>query len=160
MIILDREINDMSDGKIWVLIVDDSLVVRKLTGKLLRKEGFEILLAENGEKAMDMVEFCTPDCILLDVLMPKVHGQAFLSWLRKRDKTLPVFVVSGLEGQPGLVAAMEALSIAGWIPKPGNPKIMAKMIREAVAPDKVTTGDRLETETSDDGQPEGKTNAR
>ena len=107
-----------------------------------------------AKKAMEMVELCTPDCILLDVLMPKVHGQAFLSWLRKKHRTLPVFVVSGIEGQPGLVAAMEALGIAGWIPKPSNPKKIAKMIREAVAPFKETTDADLETTTSDDAPTE------
>jgi DNA-binding NtrC family response regulator len=147
----------MPDRKIWVLIIDDNLVVRKTTGKLLRKEGFEIILAENAEEAMGFIELCTPDCILLDVLMPKVHGQAFLSWLRKIHPTLPVIVVSGIERQPALVAAMEKLGIAGWVSKPGNPKEVAKIIRKAIEPEKETTNADLETTTPDDGQPKGTT---
>ncbi len=147
----------MPDGKIWVLIIDDNLLVRRLTGKLLRKQGFEILLAEGGEDAMRLIELCTPDCILLDVLMPKIHGHAFLSKLRKTNKTLPVIIVSGIEQQPALVSAIEALSIAGWIPKPGNPKEIAKMIRKAVEPEKEATNVHLETTAPDNGQLEEKT---
>ena len=126
----------MSNRKIWVLIIDDNLLVRKTSGKLLHKEGFEILLAENAEEAMELIELCTPDCILLDVLMPKVHGQAFLSWLRKINQTLPVIVVSAIERQPSLVSTMENLGIAGWVSKPSNFKEVAKMIRKAVEPDR------------------------
>ncbi len=140
----------MPDRKIWVLVVDDNLVVRKTTGKLLRKEGFEIILAENGEEAMGLIELCTPDCIVLDLLMPKVHGHGFLTWLRKKNKTLPVIVASGIDQQPGLVATMESLGIAGWVSKPSNPKKVAKMIRKAVEPDKETTSANLETTTPDD----------
>jgi DNA-binding response OmpR family regulator len=132
----DWENEDMPDRKIWVLVVDDNLVVRKTTGKLLRKEGFEIILAEDGEEAMGLIELCTPDCIVLDLLMPKVHGHGFLTWLRKKNKTLPVIVVSGIEQQSGLVSAIESLGIAGWVSKPGNPKEVAKMIRKAVKPNK------------------------
>jgi len=145
----------MPDRKIWVLIVDDNLIVRKTSGKLLRKEGFEIILAENAEKAMGFIELCTPDCILLDVLMPKVHGHAFLSWLRKINRTLPVIVVSGIEQQPALVSAIEKLGIAGWVSKPSNPKEVAKMIRKAVESEKETTNTDLETTTPDEGQLEG-----
>ena len=122
----------MANQKIWVLIVDDNLIVRKTTGKLLRKEGFEILFAENGEEAMGLIELCTPDCILLDVLMPKVHGQNFLSWLRKKHKDLPVIIVSGIEQKPALVSAMKQLGITGWISKPANPKEVAKRIWEVM----------------------------
>lgn len=62
---LHRENEYMPDRKIWILVVDDNLVVRKTTGKLLRKEGFEIILAEDGEEAMGLFELCTPDCVLL-----------------------------------------------------------------------------------------------
>ncbi len=125
----------MADRKIWVMIIDDNLVVRKTTGTLLHKGGFEILLAEDAEKAMELIKLCTPDCILLDVLMPKVHGYAFLSGLRKTHKTLPVIVVSGIDQQPALVSAIEALGISGWVSKPGNPREIAKMIKKIVEPE-------------------------
>ena len=139
----------MPDRKIWVLVIDDNLIVRKTAGKLLHKEGFEIILAKDAEQAMEFIKFCTPDCILLDVLMPKMHGYAFLTWLRKKHLTLPVIVVSGIEEQPGLVSAMEQLGTSGWISKPSNPKELAKMIRKAVESDTETTKTDSETKKAD-----------
>jgi len=142
----------MPDRKIWVSIVDDNVVARKTTGKLLSKKGFEIIFAEDGEKAMKIIEFCTPDCILLDLVMPKVHGHAFLLWLRKKNQTLPVIILSAIEEQPDLVSTLEKLGIEGWISKPCNPQEATRMIMKAIEPDKDTTNADLETTTPDDGQ--------
>ena len=135
----------MPDRKIWVLVVDDNEFIRKTTGKLLRKKGFEIILAENGEEAMGHIELCTPDCIVLDLIMPKVHGHGFLTWLRKKNKTLPVIVMSGIEQRPDLVSTMEKLGIAGWVSKPSNPKIMANRIREVVEKAEPLSGEKGRT---------------
>ncbi len=124
----------MPEKKIWVLLVEDNKLIRKLRSLQLYKAGFQMLSAEDGEKALEMLAFCTPDCILLDILMPKMHGYAFLEKLRKKEKHLPVIVVSDIQKNPKLVATMERLGIQGWISKQTSELEIARLIREAVSP--------------------------
>jgi len=122
----------MSKNKIWVLLVEDNKLIRKLRAKLLHKAGFQMLVAEDGEKAMTILESCTPDCILLDMLMPKMHGHAFLEKLRKKAKHLPVIVLSDVHKDPKLVSTMKNLGIQGWISKQTPDKEIAEHIKKAV----------------------------
>ena len=123
----------MPEEKIWVLLVEDNKLIRKLRSLQLYKAGFQMLSAEDGEKALEMLAFCTPDCILLDILMPKMHGYAFLEKLRKKEKRVPVIVVSDIQKNPKLVATMERLGIQGWISKQTPDLEIARLIRTAVS---------------------------
>ncbi len=122
----------MSDRRIWVLVVDDNNSSRKLLAAKLRRDGFEVLLGKDGEEALEIVKYCTPDCILLDILMPKMHGHALLTKIREQNKSLPVMIMSGIEKKPELVATMENLGIDGWFPKPLKFKKISKRIKEVV----------------------------
>ena len=124
----------MCEKKIWVLLVEDNKLVRKLKSMQLHKAGFQILLAEDGEKALDILEFCTPDCILLDILMPKMHGHAFLTALRKKDVQLPVIIVSEIQKDDKLVTTMENLGIQGWVSKRTSDQEIAELIKKAILP--------------------------
>ncbi|HKI49761.1 MAG TPA: response regulator [Desulfobacteria bacterium] len=124
----------MSEKKIWVLLVEDNKLIRKLRSLQLYKAGFQMLSAEDGVKALEMLEFCSPDCILLDILMPKMHGYAFLEKLRKKEKSLPVIIVSDIEKNAKLVATMERLGIQGWISKQTPDTEIARLIHKAVSP--------------------------
>jgi CheY-like chemotaxis protein len=126
----------VSDKRTWVLLVEDNKLVRKLRCIQLHKAGFQMLSAEDGAIALEMLTFCTPDCILLDILMPKMHGYAFLEKLRKKEKEVPVIVVSEIEKNPKLVATMERLGIQGWASKQTPDQELAKLIREAVSTSK------------------------
>ena len=122
----------MSETKKWVMIIDDASASRKITANYLHKNGFQVILAEDGEQASNILKYCTPDCILLDIVMPKMHGHAFLSQLRENNKELPVIVISAVKDQPALVATMEKLGITGWFQKPNNSEEVTKRIREVV----------------------------
>jgi len=122
----------MSEKKIWVLLVEDNKLVRKLKSMQLHKAGFQMLAAEDGERALDILEYCMPDCILLDILMPKMHGHAFLKVLRKKDKRLPVIVMSEIQRDDKLVATMESLGIQGWVSKRTSDLEIAELIKKTV----------------------------
>ena len=122
----------MSDRKIWVLVVDDNYSSRKLLAFKLHKDGFQVLLGKDGKQALEIIQFCTPDCILLDVLMPKMHGHTLLTKIREKNKSLPVIIMTGIEKQPKLVATIENLGISGWYTKPLDFKGISKRIKEIV----------------------------
>ena len=76
------------------LIVDDSRMVRRVAGRIIRELDFEPEEAENGQEAMDQCRMKMPDAILLDWKMPVMDGLSFVKRLRKEpggDKPVIVF---------------------------------------------------------------------
>jgi DNA-binding NtrC family response regulator len=122
----------MTKEKIWVLIIEDEITSRGILAGLLKKKGFNIVCADEGQHATEILKYCTPDCILLDLIMPKMHGQAFLSKFRETDKDTPVIIMSAIDNQPALVATMESLGIQAWMPKPVDAEVVSQKIKEFV----------------------------
>ena len=122
----------MAERKTWVLIIEDDITSRGILASLLNRKGFDIICADNGKHATEILQYCVPDCILLDLIMPRMHGQAFLSTLRGTNRDTPVIVMSAIDNQPALVATIENIGIQGWMTKPVDPEDAAQKIREAV----------------------------
>jgi chemosensory pili system protein ChpA (sensor histidine kinase/response regulator) len=79
-----------------VMVVDDSLTVRKITGRLLEREGYRVLTAKDGTDALDQLEEALPDVILSDIEMPRMDGFEFVRNLRADERTrdVPVFMIT------------------------------------------------------------------
>jgi DNA-binding response OmpR family regulator len=78
-----------------VLVVDDEPMLRNLLSRLLRMEGYDVVEAEDGQVALDLVEKRHPDLVLLDVMLPARDGLDVLGDLR-RTSEVPVILVSAL----------------------------------------------------------------
>lgn len=77
-----------------VLVVDDSLLIRKLLQDFLNKKGYTVLLAEDGKEALEMINKDMPDMMLLDITMPVMDGIEVLVELKKLNINLPVIIVT------------------------------------------------------------------
>ena len=77
-------------------MVEDDTELRELLRRMLEKEGWTVVEAENGRAALDRVEQLVPELILLDLMMPVMDGFEFLVELRKVDawRSIPVVVVT------------------------------------------------------------------
>src|SRR5262245_48963458 len=81
-----------------VLIVDDSSEVREYYQRVLRRAGYRVVLAGEGERALEVVRQIRPDCIVLDVMMPELDGLGVLERLPAEVPTVPpVVVTSGFD---------------------------------------------------------------
>jgi DNA-binding response OmpR family regulator len=78
-----------------VLVVDDEPMLRNLLSRLLRMEGYDVVEAEDGQAALELVEKRQPDLVLLDVMLPARDGLDVLGDLR-RTSEVPVILVSAL----------------------------------------------------------------
>jgi diguanylate cyclase (GGDEF)-like protein len=83
-------------GKARILIADDEPHIRRILQFLLEQEGFEVAMAEDGEKALEITPEFQPDLMLLDVMMPRMDGFAVLEHIRADFKTrnLPVIMLT------------------------------------------------------------------
>lgn len=77
-----------------ILVVDDSVFQRRSIRKILDIDGHDIQEASNGRQGLEMLATFTPDCILLDILMPDMNGLSFLRALQKQGTTIPVVVLT------------------------------------------------------------------
>ncbi|MDP9224800.1 MAG: response regulator [Actinomycetota bacterium] len=86
------------DGQV-VLIAEDDASVRMTLAFVLEDEGFQILVAPDGEAALRIASTELPDVILLDRIMPKMDGKQVFLALRRGERTrdIPVLVLSGME---------------------------------------------------------------
>ena len=78
------------------MVVDDSLTMRKVLGRLLEREGFEVLVAKDGMDAMQLLQTITPDVILTDIEMPRMDGFGLARNIRDDARTAktPLIMIS------------------------------------------------------------------
>ncbi len=115
--------------KIKVLMVDDEKRFRDTTKKILMKKGFETILAESGEEALEKISEA-PDVVILDIKMPGIDGHEALARIKKINPDLPVIMLTGHGGIP---SAREALveGAFDYLSKPCDIDLLAEKIKEA-----------------------------
>ena len=77
-----------------ILVVDDDKSTRRLMQAILEAENYTVSLAENGAKALDVMEREHIDLVILDIMMPEMDGYSFTRTLRAANSDLPVLMVS------------------------------------------------------------------
>jgi CheY-like chemotaxis protein/CBS-domain-containing membrane protein len=112
-----------------VLMVDDEEQFRETTKKLLKRRGFETLLAASGEEAIDKLQE-KPDVVVLDIKMPGMDGHQALKVIKNLSPDLPVIMLTGHGAMP---SAREALveGAFDYLSKPCDMDLLASKISEA-----------------------------
>ncbi|MBU8910885.1 MAG: response regulator [Desulfobacterales bacterium] len=115
--------------QIKVLMVDDEKRFRETTKKILMKKGFETILAESGEQALEQIRQ-DPDVVILDIKMPGIDGHEALARIKKLRPDLPVIMLTGHGDMP---SAREAFveGAFDYLSKPCDIDLLAAKIKEA-----------------------------
>jgi DNA-binding response OmpR family regulator len=101
-----------------ILLIEDDLEIQHSLAELLKMENYQVIVASNGAIAKTLLlQGCTPDLILLDLLMPVMSGEEFLQDVEIRTKLelIPVVVLTA-----GLVRQLPKRLVRAIIPKPPN----------------------------------------
>jgi len=113
-----------------ILIVDDEEDILELGGYNLEREGYKIIKALSGEKALRSSRLEIPDLIILDLMLPGIDGLEVLKKLKKDSKTIniPTVLLTAKGEEADIVAGLE-LGADDYITKPFSPRILLARIR-------------------------------
>ena len=114
---------------VTILIVDDESRMRKLIKDFLIKKNYNILEAEDGEKALKVYNENKNKIklILLDVMMPKLDGWSVLRQIRQENKSLPIVMLTARAEEQDELFGFE-LGVDEYITKPFSPKILVARV--------------------------------
>jgi DNA-binding response OmpR family regulator len=115
-----------------ILIVDDIPENRTLLDKLLTKMQHQVILAENGKQAIDLVVSDAPDMILMDIMMPVMNGLEAIRAIRAlpTDKWIAIYILSALSQEQDVIDGLEA-GADDFLQKPFNKAILAAKLSSA-----------------------------
>ena len=103
-----------------ILVVEDDKLLREAYGHKLRKEGFDVTVAPDGEEALSLFRAERPDLIVLDLVMTKRSGLEFLDEIAAQDderlRRTPVIVMTNVT-QPGYVERIKAHGVREYLVK-------------------------------------------
>ena len=114
-----------------IMIVDDSLFMRNHLSKLLDKNGYDTILAENGKVAVDTYRRDRPDAVLMDITMPHKDGLQALTEIRELDPKAKVIMLTALEQE---LAATRAIPLGAkdFLVKPVPPSRVITALQRAL----------------------------
>ncbi|WP_369040569.1 Hpt domain-containing protein [Stenotrophomonas maltophilia] len=102
-----------------VMVVDDSLTMRKVTGRILERHNFEVSVARDGVEALELLEERVPDLMLLDIEMPRMDGYELATAMRAdpRYKDVPIVMITSRSGDKHRQRAFE-IGVQRYLGKP------------------------------------------
>ncbi|MFL6653079.1 MAG: response regulator, partial [Sulfurifustaceae bacterium] len=117
-----------------VMVVDDSLTVRKITGKHLQKRGFDVMVAKDGVDAVEQLRARTPDLMLVDIEMPRMDGYELTGRVRSESalKHIPIIMITSRAGEKHRNRAFE-LGVDIYMSKPYQEDELFKNIERLLA---------------------------
>ena len=114
-----RDLARHRDQRRLVMIVDDSVTVRKVTSRLLERNGFDVITAKDGVDAIEQLENVKPDLMLLDIEMPRMDGFEVTNLVRHHEihRDLPIIMITSRTGEKHRERAF-SLGVTNYMGKP------------------------------------------
>lgn len=125
---------EIDEADACVLIVDDNGANRDMLARRLEREGYCVFMAEHGAEALELLEKCDVDVILLDIMMPVMDGYETLSRLKGSPKTghIPVIMLTSLDETQSIRRCIES-GAEDHLPKPFDPVILRARMEASLA---------------------------
>jgi chemosensory pili system protein ChpA (sensor histidine kinase/response regulator) len=115
----DAPVLDQRDRRTFALVVDDSITVRRVTQRLLERNGMRVLTAKDGVDAVSLLQENLPDIILLDIEMPRMDGYEVATHVRNdpRLKDIPIVMITSRVSEKHRARAIE-IGVDDYLGKP------------------------------------------
>jgi chemosensory pili system protein ChpA (sensor histidine kinase/response regulator) len=114
-----------------IMVVDDSITIRKVTARMLERNGIHVILAKDGIDATNQLIDTKPDLMLLDIEMPRMDGFELATYIRndERLKDLPIIMITSRTGEKHKEKAME-IGVNQYLGKPYQEEELLRNINE------------------------------
>lgn len=100
-----------------ILIVEDEKEFSRILKENLQANGFDVVVALNGQEGLEMIEKEKPDLVLLDIMMPKMNGIEMAKRLVEKSKRIPIIFLTNMKDEINISKAMEAVPNTEYIIK-------------------------------------------
>jgi chemosensory pili system protein ChpA (sensor histidine kinase/response regulator) len=114
-----QDMQQVQRTKPLVMVVDDSITVRKVTSRLLGRNNMDVITAKDGVDAVTVLQEQLPDVMLLDIEMPRMDGFELATYMRNepRLKDVPIIMITSRTGEKHRKRA-ESIGVSGYLGKP------------------------------------------
>lgn len=133
--LLEQKAHQVEQRNRLVMVVDDSVTVRKVTSRLLERQGIDVMLAKDGVDAVTQLQTCEqlPDVILLDIEMPRMDGFEVASRVRHtgRLQDIPIIMITSRTGDKHRERAF-SLGVNKYLGKPYQEITLLQAISEVM----------------------------
>lgn len=118
----------------WILVVDDSTIIRTQVREALEEAGFSVVEAENGNAALIQSKARTFDLIITDLHMPEMDGLTLVGHLRAADayEDTPIFMLT-TESDTDTVGRGRSAGVTAWVTKPVRSEVLLGGVRLVLA---------------------------
>jgi len=126
----ELQVSDGVTGAVpTIMIVDDSLTVRKVTSRLLAREGYQVMAAKDGVDALEQLVALVPDVLLVDIEMPRMDGFEFTRNVRadKRLQNVPIIMITSRTADKHRQYAFE-LGVNHYLGKPYQEDVLLGLV--------------------------------
>lgn len=129
-----QDLSRRGNARRLVMIVDDSVTVRKVTSRLLERQGYDIVTAKDGVDAIEQLENVRPDLMLLDIEMPRMDGFEVTNLVRHHDihRNLPIIMITSRTGEKHRERAF-SLGVTHYMGKPFQEAELLANVQELIA---------------------------
>ena len=124
-----------------VLIADDDRDIVRFVALNLRLEGFEVVVADNGQDALDKALHVRPSLVLLDTMMPCMDGYEVCSRLRDERPDTPVIMLTAKSLDADRAMAFTA-GADDWVTKPFDPAVLVSKVKDHLRAREAAVGQR------------------
>ena len=117
-----------------VMVVDDSITIRRVTQRLLSRNGYRVVTAKDGLDAMGQLASLTPDVVFLDIEMPRTDGFEVASYIRNTERLshLPIVMITSRSGDKHRSRAA-AIGVNHYLIKPYQETELMAVLKSFVA---------------------------
>lgn len=102
-----------------VLIIEDEVELAEILGDYLEVEGYAVKIAFDGEKGLELFKTCSPDMVLLDIMLPKLDGMTVCKRIRQTSE-IPILMLSAKSGEMDKVISL-GIGADDYVTKPFSP---------------------------------------
>jgi two-component system response regulator ResD len=120
-----------------ILVVEDEPSIREVVSLYLGRAGYQVVVVNDGQAALEVLSSQSPDLVVLDLMLPKVDGLEITRWLRERGDT-PIIMLTARREERDRIAGLE-MGADDYVVKPFSPQELVSRVRAVLRRTKSST---------------------